>query len=49
MRWGVKGKGTWITVFTNPGHAYAMIAGLRLDTSAAGVNARMARRIARAG
>ena len=48
MRWGVKGKGTWITVFTNPGHAYAMIAGLRLDTSAAGVNARMARRIARA-
>ena len=37
MRWGQKGKGIWITVFTNPGHAYAMIAGLRLDTSAAGV------------
>jgi hypothetical protein len=37
MRWGEKGPGIWITVFTNPGHAYAMIAGLRLDTSAAGV------------
>jgi hypothetical protein len=37
MRWGEKGPGLWITVFTNPGHAYAMIAGLRLDTSAAGV------------
>jgi hypothetical protein len=37
MRWGQKGPGIWITVFTNPGHAYAMIAGLRLDTSAAGV------------
>src|SRR5215218_7071910 len=33
MRWGEKGKGAWITVFTNPGHAYAVIAGLRLDTS----------------
>jgi hypothetical protein len=33
MRWGGKGKGAWITVFTNPGHAYAVIAGLRLDTS----------------
>ena len=33
MRWGLKGKGAWITVFTNPGHAYAVIAGLRLDTS----------------
>jgi hypothetical protein len=40
MRWGEKGPGIWITVFTNPGHAYAMIAGLRLDTSAAGVTRR---------
>ena len=30
------GKGAWITVYTNPGHAFAVIAGLRLDTSAAG-------------
>ena len=37
MGWGEKGKGRWITVFTNPGHAYAKIAGLRLDTSVAGM------------
>ena len=36
MRWGKRGKGQWITVYTNPGHAYVVIAGLRLDTSAAG-------------
>ena len=33
MSWGQSGRGAWITVFTNPGHAYAKIAGLRLDTS----------------
>jgi hypothetical protein len=38
MRWGRRGKGRWITVFTNPGHAYAKIAGLRLDTSVAGAS-----------
>jgi hypothetical protein len=37
MKWGERGAGAWITVFTNPGHAYAVIAGLRLDTSAASV------------
>jgi peptidoglycan hydrolase-like protein with peptidoglycan-binding domain len=31
--WGAAGKGQWITVFANSGHAYAMIAGLRFDTS----------------
>ncbi len=36
MRWGDKGKGAWVTVYTNPGHAYAYIAGLRLDTSGRG-------------
>jgi cell wall-associated NlpC family hydrolase len=36
MRWGEAGKGDWITVYTNPGHAFIVIAGLRLDTSAAG-------------
>jgi hypothetical protein len=35
-RWGLAGRGTWITVYTNPSHAFAVIAGLRLDTSAAG-------------
>ena len=33
MSWGEAGAGQWITVYTNPGHAYAVIAGLRLDTS----------------
>jgi hypothetical protein len=37
MKWGERGPGLWITVYTNPGHAYAVIAGLRLDTSAASV------------
>jgi hypothetical protein len=37
MSWAEKGPGAWITVFANPGHAFALIAGLRLDTSAAGV------------
>lgn len=38
MRWGENGKGQWITVYTNPGHAYAVIAGLRLDTSMATIS-----------
>jgi hypothetical protein len=36
MRWGERGRGAWITVYTNPGHAFVVIAGLRLDTSGAG-------------
>ena len=32
-RWGKGGKGRWITVYANAGHIYAVIAGLRLDTS----------------
>jgi len=36
MSWGEPGKGTWITVYTNPGHAFVIIAGLRLDTSGPG-------------
>jgi cell wall-associated NlpC family hydrolase len=35
MRWGSHGIGRWVTIFSNPGHAYVDIAGLRLDTSAA--------------
>jgi peptidoglycan hydrolase-like protein with peptidoglycan-binding domain len=31
--WGVNGAGQWITVYANSGHAYAVIAGLRFDTS----------------
>src|SRR4051794_24753615 len=40
MTWGEKGPGLWITVYANPGHAYAILAGLRLDTSAAGMYGR---------
>jgi hypothetical protein len=32
MGWGKAGKGKWITVYTNPGHAFVVIAGLRFDT-----------------
>jgi hypothetical protein len=31
--WGLTGEGRWITVYANPGHAYAVIAGYRWDTS----------------
>src|SRR4051794_37783618 len=34
--WGISGKGSWISVYYNGGHAYAVIAGLRLDTSGSG-------------
>ena len=37
MRWGEAGRGQWLTVYAHGGHAYAVIAGLRLDTSAASV------------
>jgi hypothetical protein len=33
MSWGEAGEGEWITVYAHGGHAYAVIAGLRLDTS----------------
>jgi hypothetical protein len=36
MKYGVPGRGAWITVFSNPSHAYAVVAGLRWDTSAVG-------------
>jgi cell wall-associated NlpC family hydrolase len=33
--WGSHGIGRWVSIFSNPGHAYMTVAGLRLDTSAA--------------
>jgi cell wall-associated NlpC family hydrolase len=36
MSWGQTGLGQWITVYTNPDHAFVEIAGIRLDTSAEG-------------
>jgi cell wall-associated NlpC family hydrolase len=32
MRWGAPGPGRWITVYANPRHTFAEIAGLRFDT-----------------
>ncbi len=32
-KWGRKGKGGWITVYANGGHAWMKVAGLRFDTS----------------
>ncbi len=34
MRFGESGRGDWITLYANSGHAYMIIAGLRFDTSA---------------
>jgi hypothetical protein len=48
MKWGAAGKGQWITVYTNPGHAYVVIAGLRLDTSAAAARATRMRQFKKA-
>ena len=36
MSYGERGKGGWITVYANAGHAYMEIAGLRFDTSGRG-------------
>jgi hypothetical protein len=33
--YGSHGVGGWVTIFTNAGHAYMTVAGLRLDTSSA--------------
>jgi hypothetical protein len=32
-KWGLTGEGRWISVYANAGHAYAVIAGVRWDTS----------------
>jgi peptidoglycan hydrolase-like protein with peptidoglycan-binding domain len=34
MRWGESGRGEWVTIRSNPSHAYMIVAGLRFDTSA---------------
>jgi peptidoglycan hydrolase-like protein with peptidoglycan-binding domain len=36
MSYGQSGAGRWISVYANSGHAYAIIAGLRFDTSSSG-------------
>jgi cell wall-associated NlpC family hydrolase len=47
MSWGEAGRGQWITVYTNPGHAFVVIAGLRFDTSGPGPRGPNWRRTAR--
>jgi cell wall-associated NlpC family hydrolase len=34
MSYGDAGRGTWVTIRSNPSHAYMIVAGLRFDTSA---------------
>lgn len=36
MDWGASGPGDWITIYTNPGHIFMVVAGLRFDTSGQG-------------
>jgi hypothetical protein len=33
MHWGEGGAGAWVRIYANKGHAFAVIAGLRWDTS----------------
>ena len=33
MSWGEPGKGKWVTIYSNPGHVYLEVAGIRFDTS----------------
>jgi peptidoglycan hydrolase-like protein with peptidoglycan-binding domain len=33
--WGAAGPGQWVTLYTNDGHIYMLVAGLRFDTSGA--------------
>ena len=35
MKWGAKGRGKWITIYANAGHAFMVVAGIRFDTSGA--------------
>ncbi len=33
MGWGEPGKGKWVTIYSNPGHVFLVVAGVRFDTS----------------
>ncbi len=35
MKWGKPGPGKWITIYSNPGHVFMVVAGVRFDTSGA--------------
>ncbi|MBE2319089.1 hypothetical protein DVA67_024150 [Solirubrobacter sp. CPCC 204708] len=34
MSWGEPGRGKWVTIWTNAGHVFLEVAGIRFDTSA---------------
>jgi cell wall-associated NlpC family hydrolase len=36
LDYGAPGEGRWITIYTNPGHVFMVVAGLRFDTSGRG-------------
>jgi cell wall-associated NlpC family hydrolase len=36
LKYGKPGPGKWITIYTNPGHIFMFVAGLRFDTSGQG-------------
>jgi hypothetical protein len=36
LNFGQPGEGEWITIYTNPGHMFMVVAGLRFDTSGQG-------------
>jgi len=38
MSWGQPGRGKWVTIWTNEGHVFLEVAGIRFDTSARRVN-----------
>ena len=35
MSWGEEGVGQWVTIYSDPGHVWMEVAGLRFDTSGA--------------
>jgi hypothetical protein len=36
MSWGRPGRGKWVTIWSNPGHVFMVVAGVRFDTTARG-------------
>jgi cell wall-associated NlpC family hydrolase len=43
MNWGEEGEGEWVTIYTNPGHMFMVVAGIRFDTSGRGRGSRDSR------
>ena len=43
MSWGEEGEGDWVTIYTNHGHMFMVVAGIRFDTSGRGRGSRDSR------